>query len=134
MIYEAHKVCPASGAQVTQLKFRLGEGNGECFYYLGVHDDGNLVGLPEGDLASSLDTLHAMAAEVGATATVVRRLAGAGGRHCAIMRVVRAAVRRLSCTDLRIAGLPLPLLPGCCPACAVVRVGARAANSQKPAL
>lgn len=95
---------------MTQLRFRLGEGAGECFYYIGVHDDGNLVGLPESDLAASLETLHAMAAEAGAKASLVRRLAGAGGRHCAIMRLVRTTVRRLSCTDLRIAGAGVPVL------------------------
>lgn len=133
-------------SQVTQLKFRLGEGNGECFYYVGVHDDGSLVrgkpdplyydaflpkglsfkaarsgrwavttwsddggavlqvGLSEEDLAASLDTLHLMASEAGAKASVLRRLKGGSGRRCAIVRITRAALRQLSCTDLRIAG------------------------------
>lgn len=63
---------------MTQLKFRLGEGSGECFYYIGVHDDGNLVGLPEGDLAASLETLHAMAAEVKAPSTAMLRCSRVG--------------------------------------------------------
>lgn len=88
---------------VTQLRFRLGEGNGECFYYVGVHDDGSLVGLSEGDLVASLETLHLMAAEAGARASVLRRLKGGSGRRCVIVRVTRAAARQLSCTDLRIA-------------------------------
>ncbi len=91
------------------MKFRLCEGNGVCFYYLGkpcvrlrlrfcvtsrngitsagsgspqandmatpgtpsapltaagVEDNGNLLGLEAGDLAVSLDTLHAMTREV----------------------------------------------------------------------
>ncbi len=42
--------------------------------------------------------------QVGATATILRQLPGAGGRQCAIVRVSRMAVQDLSCTDLRIAG------------------------------
>ena len=34
------------------------------FTVLGVEDNGNLLGLDAGDLAISLDTLHAMACEV----------------------------------------------------------------------
>jgi hypothetical protein len=85
--------------QATQMKYRLCEGNGVCFYYLGqsavrwclstwrcscqppvpwhhapvasagVEDDGNLLGLEAGDLEASLDTLNAMTREVALPST-----------------------------------------------------------------
>ena len=57
---------------VTQLKWRLGEGNGEAMYELGVADGGLLVGLTDPELAESLQTLEKMASVVGAEISVVR--------------------------------------------------------------
>lgn len=65
---------------MTQLKWRLLEGGGSALYELGVADDGALVGLPPPDAASSFSTLEAMAAEIGATAKVVRRIELVGAR------------------------------------------------------
>lgn len=45
---------------VTQLKFRLREGQGQCTYFLGVDDGGFCGGLGDADLAESLATLTAM--------------------------------------------------------------------------
>ncbi len=33
----------------SQLKWRLNEGNGEALYYIGVNDDGSVVGLNSDD-------------------------------------------------------------------------------------
>ena len=44
--------------RITQLKFRLDEGQGEAFYYLGVMDDGNLSGLDEDELNQSKESLE----------------------------------------------------------------------------
>lgn len=57
------------------------------------------------------DCLAVAMFQVGATATIVRQIPGAPGRHCAILRVARLATQDLSCTDLRIAGLPFILNP-----------------------
>ena len=46
---------------VTQMKWRLQEGDGEAIYEIGVTDSGMLAGLKEEDLRSSLDTLDRMA-------------------------------------------------------------------------
>ena len=46
---------------VTQMKWRLQEGEGEAIYEIGVSDNGVLTGLKEEDLRSSLDTLEKMA-------------------------------------------------------------------------
>lgn len=58
---------------VTQMKWRLREGNGEAIYEIGVSDSGHLHGLAEPDMAASLHTLRRMAAQLGATTTVLRR-------------------------------------------------------------
>ena len=59
---------------VSQLKWRLKEGNGEALYELGVSDDGYLVGLTFEEMATSLDTLSKMAADLDADTSVVRRV------------------------------------------------------------
>lgn len=46
---------------VTQMKWRLEEGNGEAIYEIGVEDNGILTGLTEMDLQASLVTLETMA-------------------------------------------------------------------------
>lgn len=57
---------------VTQMKWRLREGQGEAIYEIGVEDDGALAGLPTGDMTASLQTLEQMALKLGATCTVLR--------------------------------------------------------------
>lgn len=46
---------------VTQMKWRLEEGQGEAIYELGVEDNGMLVGLTENELKASMHTLEQMA-------------------------------------------------------------------------
>lgn len=88
---------------VTQMKYRLAEGNGECFYFIGVEDDGYPRGLTQTDMDISLATLCAMSEEVHAATTLLRKAAGTRRRHCAIMRVHKLCVDDVTYTDLRIA-------------------------------
>lgn len=74
---------------VTQLNFRLAEGAGEAVYQVGFSDDGQPKGLPPERLASSLDTLSAMAAELNAEVSVLREARGANGQ------VAQVLVRKL---------------------------------------
>ncbi|XP_064477141.1 GTP-binding protein 2-like isoform X2 [Ornithodoros turicata] len=57
---------------VTQMKWRLREGQGEAIYKIGVEDGGLLVGLTQHELQASLNTLYSMADKLGATLTVLR--------------------------------------------------------------
>lgn len=57
---------------VTQLKWRLREGNGEAIYEIGVEDSGILTGLTKRDMTASLQTLKQMALKLGATTTLLR--------------------------------------------------------------
>ena len=46
---------------VTQMKWRLQEGQGEALYEIGVEDSGTVAGLNEYELDASLKTLQNMA-------------------------------------------------------------------------
>ena len=46
---------------VTQLKWRLQEGEGEAIYQIGVEDSGLLAGLSDAEMSASLQTLQTMA-------------------------------------------------------------------------
>jgi len=35
---------------MTQMKFRVGEGNGEAYYRIGFEDNGNCLGIDKDDL------------------------------------------------------------------------------------
>ncbi|GAB0097647.1 GTP-binding protein 2 [Sergentomyia squamirostris] len=58
---------------VTQMKWRLREGHGEAVYEIGVSDSGQLHGLDDADMDTSLRTLTQMADKLGATTSVLRR-------------------------------------------------------------
>lgn len=75
--YKLHLINPSSSRfarLVTQMKWRLLEGGGQAIYELGVADSGDLVGLLPGDLRATLDTLHAMAAEIGARVIISKEI------------------------------------------------------------
>ncbi|XP_019765139.1 GTP-binding protein 2 isoform X2 [Dendroctonus ponderosae] len=57
---------------VTQLKWRLREGNGEAIYEIGVEDSGILTGLTKRDMTASLQTLKQMALKLGATTSLLQ--------------------------------------------------------------
>ncbi|KAF9434160.1 GTP binding protein [Entomortierella beljakovae] len=59
---------------VTQLKWRLSEGNGSAIYEIGVADDGSFVGLSPQDMEISLQTLQRMADFLKADVTILRRV------------------------------------------------------------
>ena len=64
---------------ITQMKFRLREGNGECYYQIGVEDNGNPLGLNEQDLKSSLETLNYMICKIEAKMHVLSYSQGKEG-------------------------------------------------------
>ncbi|KAL0269757.1 UNVERIFIED_CONTAM: hypothetical protein PYX00_007387 [Menopon gallinae] len=68
---------------VTQMKWRLREGQGEAIYEIGVEDDGALAGLQNGDLVASLQTLEQMAIKLGAACTTLRERVLDNGRKVA---------------------------------------------------
>jgi hypothetical protein len=59
---------------VTQLKWRLLEGQGQAYYEIGVADSGLLIGLTKRDLEKSIETLEEMAGEIGASVIIVKEV------------------------------------------------------------
>lgn len=57
---------------VTQLKWRIREGQGEAILFLGVKDDGKFVGLTQEEIRLSLQTLERMSSKIGAKMSVVK--------------------------------------------------------------
>eukprot|EP00798_Chlamydomonas_sp_ICE-L_P007098 gene7098-201_t len=87
----------------TQMNFRLSEGNGECYYAVGVEDDGYPKGLEEHQLESSLRVLRLMAHSLTAHVYVVKDIVGANGRRCVLAAVKLDCLEDLDCKDLRVA-------------------------------
>eukprot|EP01083_Nonionella_stella_P298087 1012045_1 len=69
----------------TQMNFRLNEGLGECFYHIGVEDDGNPKGLPEIDLRKTLAVLKQICKNLGADMNVVCRRKGIQGEVAEVL-------------------------------------------------
>ncbi|WVN87439.1 uncharacterized protein L203_102619 [Cryptococcus depauperatus CBS 7841] len=59
---------------VTQMMWRLKQGNNEAIYELGLADDGTVIGLTRVEMDASLHTLELMASEVGATVIVLKEI------------------------------------------------------------
>ncbi|EGC39348.1 hypothetical protein DICPUDRAFT_147862 [Dictyostelium purpureum] len=78
---------------VSQMKWRMGEGGGECVYELGFSDDGTAVGLSDIDMEASLTTLKLMASKLSADLTVVRERQGINGK------VLEVLVRKFASED-----------------------------------
>jgi len=74
---------------VTQLLWRVSEGDGEALYQLGIDDDGTAVGLNDEEYATSVDTLRRMSDEIGCDCTLVCERVTRGGGKCATCLVRR---------------------------------------------
>ncbi|MFM7859030.1 MAG: hypothetical protein ACKO96_45685, partial [Flammeovirgaceae bacterium] len=72
----------------TQMKFRLQEGQGECFYMIGVEDNGNPLGLSDDELKQSLDTLKTISEKLGAKFCILKEHQGKKGKFAEIMITV----------------------------------------------
>ncbi len=72
----------------TQMKFRLQEGQGECFYMIGVEDNGNPLGLNDEELKQSLDTLKTISEKLGAKFCILKEHQGKVGKFAEIMITV----------------------------------------------
>ncbi|KAI4467536.1 elongation factor tu-related [Holotrichia oblita] len=66
---------------LTQMKWRLREGQGEAIYKIGVEDNGILTGLSGNDMTDSLQTLEQMALKLGASTTILRQKVLDNGRY-----------------------------------------------------
>lgn len=77
--YKLKLLCPTASRfehLVTQMKWRLREGQGEAIYEIGVSDSGMLTGLSQEDMADSITTLRKMADRLAMSYQRVRFLQG----------------------------------------------------------
>ena len=81
---------------VTQMKWRLQEGQGEAIYEIGVEDNGIMVGLSKDELESSLNTLNTMASRLGANTTMLRHRLVTSGDENPPRQVAEVLVRRVA--------------------------------------
>mmetsp|Transcript_39362 Transcript_39362/g.47720 ORF Transcript_39362/g.47720 Transcript_39362/m.47720 type:complete len:649 (-) Transcript_39362:793-2739(-) len=86
---------------VTQMNYRLAEGQGEALYEIGVEDDGTVRGLSEVDLAASEATLEAMAESLNAVCSRVATREGSEGVAATLL--VRSLPQDADHTEIRIA-------------------------------
>lgn len=70
---------------VTQMKYRMTEGGGEALYEIGVEDNGTPMGITEGDLNASIETISKMAARLNCDATVLRVRNGDVGKVAEVL-------------------------------------------------
>ncbi|XP_077500439.1 GTP-binding protein 2 isoform X1 [Amblyomma americanum] len=89
---------------VTQMKWRLREGQGEAIYEIGVEDGGLLVGLSQTEMAASLATLECMATKLGASLTVLRERTTGNARKAAEV-LVRKVPEDQQSIEIRVAVL-----------------------------
>nr|XP_039254255.1 GTP-binding protein 2-like [Styela clava] len=57
---------------ITQMKWRLQEGQGEAIYKIGVEDNGICAGLTSDEMKQTMETLNQMASRLGADLSVLR--------------------------------------------------------------
>jgi elongation factor 1-alpha len=57
----------------SQMKYRMENGDGEAFYFIGVHDEGHLIGLPDSEYDESIFVLSSIAQEIGAEILEIKK-------------------------------------------------------------
>ncbi|CEF61743.1 GTP-binding protein 2 [Strongyloides ratti] len=65
---------------ITQMKWRLEEGNGKAIYEIGVADDGVITGLNDFEMETSLQTMKIMAEELCVKMTIINEKKVEGGK------------------------------------------------------
>ena len=89
---------------VTQMKFRIAEGQGECMYEIGVDNDGFPKGLNDEEYDESVHTVRRMAAVLECEVSLVCEKVVSSQptlRCCELM--IRRVSKNSGCLDLRIA-------------------------------
>ena len=63
----------------TQMQFRLREGGGECYYEIGVEDNGNALGISKEELEITLSVINTIAINLGCKAKITEYIQGKEG-------------------------------------------------------
>jgi len=57
--------------RITQMKYRLYEGMGEAFYFIGVGDDGCIIGITEEEYKESITNLNLIASKINSCVIII---------------------------------------------------------------
>ncbi len=71
---------------ITQMKYRLYEGNGKAIYILGIQDNGSHIGISKNDIDISVEQIKRVAERLDAKVEVIRFYNGEKG-HIATVRI-----------------------------------------------
>lgn len=88
---------------VTQMKWRLQEGNGEAVYEIGVEDSGALTGIDKSDMEKSTENIKRMAQLLEASATKIFDKELENGRMLAEILIRKLYKNREKVTTIRVA-------------------------------
>ncbi len=69
----------------SQMKYRMERGDGEAIYFIGVDDDGNLIGLDEENFEESLFVLKNIAEETGSSILKVEKYSADNGQVAKVL-------------------------------------------------
>lgn len=69
----------------SQMKYRMERGDGEAIYFIGVDDDGNLIGLDEKNFEESLFVLKNIAEETGSSILKVEKYPADNGQVAKVL-------------------------------------------------
>lgn len=96
--YKAKLVNPSSSRLqhlITQMKWRLREGQGEAIYEMGVEDGGKMSGLTDQEMTSSIGTLRQMAEALDASMVILTERDITPRSNPVRRRVVEVLVRKV---------------------------------------
>ncbi|ETN82282.1 elongation factor Tu GTP binding domain protein [Necator americanus] len=110
--YKVKLVNPSSSRLqhlITQMKWRLREGQGEAIYEVGVEDGGQMSGLSDVEMEASLTTLRTMAGALGASMVILTEKdvtpRGSSSRRTVVEVLVRKVPESQQFIELRLAVL-----------------------------
>ena len=63
----------------SQMNFRLQEGSGECYYIIGIEDNGNTLGISKEELEISLSVINTIAINLGCKTKITKLIEGKEG-------------------------------------------------------
>ena len=63
----------------SQMNYRLREGSGECYYEIGVEDNGNTLGISKQELEISINVINTIANNLGCKTKVMKLIQGKEG-------------------------------------------------------
>ena len=69
----------------SQMKYRMERGNGEAVYFIGVHDEGRLIGLSDSEMEESLFVLNKIALEIDAVILNIEKQHAGRGKVAKIL-------------------------------------------------